>query len=174
MFIEAATSNTKTACNEVIYLVGQISVDRPETYAWRQRVIDYFKDYPQFEIINPCNNSFNKNIIDMAGKDIYRKEAYKTRGIELLVPKDYSYVERSTMCIVNMNHYDIDKPIIGSFFELAWYYTMPSKVVVGIFNGDPSTNINTNHPFTKAAVNVWVQNEIEAAKLLRYYYEDAE
>lgn len=157
---------------EIIYLVGQISVDAPETYHWRKRVIDYFKDYPQFELINPCGNSFNTNVLDLAGKDIYRTQMYKTKGIEFLVPKDFSYVERSTMCIANLNQYDPKKPILGSFFELAWYYTMPSKVVVGVFDGDPTTNIHTNHPFTRSAINAWVQNEIEAAELIRYYYED--
>lgn len=159
---------------EIIYLVGQISVDAPETYHWRQRVIEYFKDYPQFSLINPCDNSFNTNIKDTLGdgKDVYRTKIFHTKGIELLVPKDFSYVERSTMCIANLNQYDTNKPILGSFFELAWYYTMPSKVVVGIYDGDPTTAIHTNHPFTRAAINVWVQNEIEAAELLRYYYED--
>lgn len=159
---------------EIIYLVGQISVDAPETYHWRQRVIEYFKNYPQFGLINPCDNSFNTNIKNELGngKDVYRTKIFHTKGIELLVPKDYSYVERSTMCIANLNQYDTNKPILGSFFELAWYYTMPSKVVVGVYDGDPTTNIHTNHPFTRSAINVWVQNEIEAAELLRYYYED--
>jgi hypothetical protein len=157
---------------EIIYLVGQISVEAPESYKWRDRVIEYFKDYPQFSLINPCDNSFNTNIKGMNGKNVYSTKIFQTKGIELLVPKDYSYVERSTMCIANLNQYDAKKPILGSFFELAWYYTMPSKVVVGIFTGDPTTNIHANHPFTRAAVNVWVQNEIEAAEILRYYYED--
>jgi hypothetical protein len=157
---------------EIIYLVGQISADKPETYEWRKRVVEYFKDYPQFELINPCGNSFNANVLKEGGTDVYRTKVYKTKGIELLVPKDYSYVERSTMCIANLNQYDPNKPILGSFYELAWYYTMPSKVVVGVFSGDPTTNIHTNHPFTRASVNTWVENEIEAAELLRYYYED--
>jgi hypothetical protein len=156
---------------EIIYLVGQISVEAPETYEWRKRVVEYFKDYPQFELINPCVNSFNTNDLT-GGKDVYYTGGFKTKGIELIVPKDYSYVERSTMCIANLNQYDVKKPILGSFYELAWYYTMPSKVVVGIFSGDPMTNIHTNHPFTRTSVNVWVQDEIEAAELLRHYYED--
>lgn len=158
---------------EIIYLVGQISVDAPETYHWRARVVDYFKSYPQFELINPCENEFNLQIMSVNGENLSHNESvYKIRGIELLVPKDFSYVKRSTMCIANLNQYDKNKPILGSFFELAWYYTMPHKVVVGVFNGDPSTNILTNHPFTRAAVKLWAKSEIEAAEILRYYYED--
>ena len=117
---------------------------------------------------------FNLVLLDTNDNNLYKTDihiAYEECHFPVL-NKDFSYVERSTMCITNLNQYDEKKPILGSFFELAWYYTMPSKVVVGVFSGDPTPNIHTNHPFVRAAVNVWVQNEIEAAELLRYYYED--
>jgi len=44
----------------------------------------------------------------------------KSFGIDILPAKDYTYCKRSTMAIVNMNQYDPDKPLLGSFFELAY------------------------------------------------------
>jgi hypothetical protein len=72
---------------EIIYLVGQISIDAPETYHWRERVVEYFKDYPQFQLINPCGNSFNTNIKKELGngKDVYRTTVFKTKVGYLII-----------------------------------------------------------------------------------------
>lgn len=157
---------------EVIYLIGQISVDKPESYEWRKNVRRVFGTNGNFEIIDPCNNGFNQAVLANAGGDPKRLKVYKTRGTELLVPKDYSYVRRSTMAFANMNHYDIRKPIIGTFFELSWYYQSPEKTVIGIFDGDPKNDVNCNHPFVRQAVDIWVKDEWVASKLAKHYYEE--
>jgi hypothetical protein len=158
---------------ETIYLIGQISVDKPESYEWRKNIRRCFAGNPDWQIIDPCNNGFNSMVLKNNGKDEKRLKVYKTKGIELLVPKDCSYVMRSTMAICNMNQYDDKKPIIGTFFELAWYHLNPEKTVIGFYDGNPEDDINCNHPFVKSSVDVWVKNEYEAAKLAYYYYQDA-
>jgi hypothetical protein len=157
---------------EAVYLIGQISVDTDESYEWRKNVRRCFGNNPNWEIIDPCNNGFNQAVLDNSGGDPERLKVYKTHGVELLVPKDRSYVRRSTMGFCNMNHYDKKKPIIGTMFELAWYYDNPEKTVIGIFNGDPKEDINCNHPFVRAAVDVWVKDEWEACELAMHYYQD--
>lgn len=157
---------------ELIYLIGQISVDEKETYEWRKNIRGYFATKPDWEIIDPCNNGFNQRALANAGGDPKRLKIYETNGVELLVPKDYSYVKKSTMGICNMNHYDEKKPLIGTMFELAWYYSNPEKTVIGIFNGNPKENINCNHPFVKAAIDTWVEDEWAAIDLAMHYYQD--
>jgi len=159
---------------EKIYLIGQISVDRVETYEWRQEVRRFFKDYSDgFEIIDPCDNEFNNTAKNFhnGGSDPQRLKIYKTKGIGLIVPKDHSYVLRSTGCIANMNQYDKDKPVIGTLFELAWYYQNPEKCVIGVFDGDPENDVYCNHPFVKETVDIWCKDHMEASQILRDYYQ---
>jgi hypothetical protein len=121
---------------ESIYLVGQISPKFKETYEWRERVRDYFSvkshvridgtpnltiyERQKINIIDPCNNSFNKKVLDENRYAITIDS--RSKGLDLLVSKDLNAVKRSSIAIVNMNHYDINKPMLGSFFELGWYF----------------------------------------------------
>jgi len=154
-----------------IYLVGQISVDEPETYKWRELVREHFKNYDCFNIIDPCNNAFNQT---MLGKykhiDAKRQQVYKENGIDVLVSKDYSFVKKSTIAIADLNIYDPKKAIIGSFYELAWYFLHPEKTVIGVFSGDES--LHTAHPFVKASVTTWVKSHKEACELIKFYFKD--
>ncbi len=155
-----------------IYLIGQISVNHKETYDWRKRVKIRFQDDRQFYFIDPCNNEFNKTVQSEYGdgSDPDRTKVYTTDGINLLVPKDKMYVMKSTGAFANMNHYDSEKPMIGTFFELAWYHTNNHKAVIGIFNGDWTKDKHCNHPFVKSVVNCWVKNEEEAGDALLKYF----
>ena len=155
---------------ETAYLVGQISKDVEETYLWRERVRHHFYDNPKVDIIDPCFNQFNQAILSSKVDDEQRMKVYRKMGTDVLVPKDYTYVLKSTMAVANMNHYDPKKPILGSFFELAWYFANPQKTVIGIFDGNPKNDIICNHPFVRQAVDTWVKNDEEACKLIEYFY----
>lgn len=157
---------------ESIYLLGQISADEKETYLWRKRVRDHFQRDIGVEIIDPCFNAFNQSILDDGKGDPQRLKIYKMQGTSLLVPKDYSYVLRSSIGLANLNTYDPKKPIIGTFFELAWYFADPEKTVIGIFNGDPTKDVVGNHPFVRSAVTTWVKNEQEGIELIERYFQD--
>ena len=167
---------------EVIYLIGQISTEKEITYHWRQEVRAFFNSAinevgssisNNFEIIDPCDNEWNKSVANFNREkeaDPQRLKVYKSKGIGLIVPKDYSYVLRSTGCIANMNQYDPLKPTIGTLFELAWYYQNPEKCVIGVFDGDPTNDVYCNHPFVKETVDIWCRDHIEAATVLKEYY----
>lgn len=158
---------------ESIYLIGQISPEDSETYLWRERVREYFKGDPRVYLIDPCNNGFNQKVLkDNDLKDPHRVTLYKTKGTNLLVPKDYSYVRRSTIALANLNHYDPRKPIIGTCFELGWYYAHPEKTVIGIFDGNTKKDVHCNHPFIRETVDTWVKNDIEACRLVEHFYLD--
>jgi hypothetical protein len=151
---------------QIVYLVGQISPKFEITYQWRKNVIDHFEDVECIDFINPCANKFNEDVLK---KKVYAVHAKgRQPGIDLLVPKDRSFVKRSTIGLVNMNQYDPNKPLLGSFFELAWYYDSPKKAVIGF--ADNLNHYLCQHPFVQQAVNVWVENEIEACDLIERYF----
>ena len=154
--------------NELVYLVGQISPKFEVTYQWRKNVIDYFKtgECKSIGFINPCSNPFNKNVLEK--KEYAVKKKSRSWGIDLLVPKDRSYVDRSTIAMVNMNQYDPDKPLLGSFFELSWYYDSPEKAVIAF--ADDLSSYLCQHPFVQQTVNAWVNDEYEACQLLEKYF----
>lgn len=155
-----------------IYLIGQISVNYTETYNWRHKVKERFMNDRQFYFIDPCNNEFNKSVQEeySDGSDPDRTKVYTTEGINLLVPKDKMYVMKSTGAIANMNHYDKEKPMVGTMFELAWYHDNNHKAVIGVFDGDPTKDVYCNHPFVKSVINCWVRTEEDACNILEKYF----
>lgn len=168
-----------------IYLIGQISLD-PETYEWRKRVQKYFidaglmfegdkKHLSTVSIISPTDSPFNTKVLKKAqnGKieNGMAANTYKTKGIGILPKKDMNYVYKSNFAIANLNQYSSEKPILGTYFELAWYLANPDKVVIGIFDGKPMDDKQAGHPFVQAAVTAWVKNDEEACKMADYYMD---
>jgi hypothetical protein len=152
--------------SELIYLVGQISPKFEITYKWRADIIDHFAEDADIRFINPCANSFNEKVLKEGRYAI--TEEKRSFGIDVLPSKDYTFCKRSSIAIANMNQYDPDKPLLGSFFELAWYYTMPEKTVIGF-----ADNLNSylcQHPFVQQAVTTWVKDWEEACYLVRKYF----
>lgn len=149
------------------YLVGQISPKFEITYKWRRYVVDSMIDYDdQIGFINPCANGFNKEVL--AKREYAVQKTYKSSGINILPHKDYTFVKESSIAIANMNQYDPNKPLLGSFFELAWYFLHPEKTVIGFAN-----DLNSylcQHPFVQEAVSVWCDDEEEAVYLLQKYF----
>lgn len=144
-----------------IYLAGQIS-ENPETIKWRKRINFVCDDIDELDIIDPCNNSFSKE---------GRKDKILFKKIKpLITPRDYSYVLSSDGVIANLNWYTKEIPMIGTFFELAIYKLCPEKVVVGIFDGDPSTDIVCQHPFVNSTIHTWVKNEDEALDIFLKFF----
>lgn len=151
---------------ETIYLVGQISPKYPITYEWREQVIERLAGYQEIEIINPCANPFNTQVLKESEYAVSKKR--RVNGIDVLPAKDYTYCKRSTIAIVNMNHYDLKKPLLGSFFELAWYFTMPEKTVIAF--ADDLTDYECQHPFVQQTVTTWCNNEEEATDIVKQYF----
>lgn len=151
---------------ETVYLVGQISPKFEITYSWRQNVIKRFEKIPKIGFINPCANKFNQDVLK---KKVYAVHARgRQAGIDLLVPKDRAFVDRSSIGLVNLNQYDPNKPLLGSFFELAWYFDSPQKAVIGF--ADNLNHYLCQHPFVQQAVDVWVNDEYEACDLIERYF----
>jgi len=155
---------------EIIYLVGQISPKYEITYQWRKNLEEQFKDTEVIKFINPCSNSFNKKVLEE--KEYAVSKDRRINAIDVLPPKDYTFCKRSSMAVVNMNHYDLNKPMLGSFFELGWYYTMPEKTVIGF--AKDLNDYQIQHPFVQQAVTTWCHDEYEAAYIIEKYFIDVE
>jgi len=148
------------------YLVGQISPKFEVTYRWRQLVELHFAGNDEIDFINPCRNPFNQEVLKKAEYAVTKEK--RSFGIDLLPSKDKTFVERSNGAIVNMNQYDSKKPLIGSFFELAWYFDHPEKSVIGF--ADDLNDYQCQHPFVQKAVTVWCRDEGEACYLVEKYF----
>lgn len=153
--------------SELIYLVGQISPKFQVTYQWRTNIENQFTDRTDIKFINPCSNPFNEKVLK-EGRYAVTPEK-RSFGIDVLPSKDYTFCKRSSMAIANMNQYDPDKPLLGSFFELAWYYTMPEKTVIG-FAEDLNSYL-CQHPFVQKAVTTWATDWDQACYIVRKYFE---
>ena len=151
---------------ELIYLVGQISPKYEVTYQWRKNLEDQFKDSEEIKFINPCNNPFNRKVLEE--KEYAVSKERRVNAIDVLPAKDYTFCKRSSMAIVNMNHYDPKKPLLGSYFELSWYFTMPEKTVIGF--AEDLDDYECQHPFVQQTVTTWCNNEYEAASIVEQYF----
>jgi len=152
--------------SELIYLVGQISPKYPVTYQWRKNLEEYFKNESSIKFINPCNNPFNKKMLEE--KEYAVSKERRVNAIDVLTSKDNTFCKKSSMAIVNMNQYDPTKPLIGSYFELAWYFEMPCKTIIGF--AEDLNDYQVQHPFVQGAVTVWCKNEYEAAAIVEQYF----
>jgi len=148
------------------YLVGQISPKFPITYEWRKKIEEHFEGSSEIDFINPCSNPFNQKVLKKAKYAVTKEK--RSFGIDLLPSKDKTFVMRSNGAIVNMNQYDPAKPLIGSFFELAWYFDYPEKSVIGF--ADDLNDYQCQHPFVQKAVTQWCRDEEEACYLVEKYF----
>lgn len=151
---------------QTIYLVGQISPKFEITYLWRKYIREYF-EYDDYKyIIDPCVNSFNKKILEEKRYAISNQ--YREDGLDVIVPKDLTCVLRSDIAIVNLNQYDNDKELLGSYFEMAWLYLHPEKTVIAF--ADNLESYACKHPFVTQTVNAWCNNEDEACNIIETYF----
>jgi nucleoside 2-deoxyribosyltransferase len=152
--------------SEVIYLVGQISPKYEETYQWRRNVSEKLKGYRNVSIIDPCSNSFNTSILQENRYAI--SEMSREIGIDVLPSKDLTYILKSTIAIVNLNQYDKDKELLGTYFEMSWLYINPEKTVIAF--ADDLNSYKCKHPFVKQTVDTWCKNEDEACYIIKRYF----
>jgi len=112
--------------HHTIYLVGQISSD-PRSYEWRKNLQKHLLIQDPFiansiSLLDPCKNSMNLDLIRQNKHDeaAYNSDAFKHNSMNILTPLDAGYVRESSIGFANMNHFTQERPIIGSYFELAW------------------------------------------------------
>ena len=154
---------------KICYLVGQISPLFEITYTWRKYVRDEMEMWiDEIGFIDPCANPFNQKVLKEKRYAVDTKNKKRSFGLDILPHKDYTFVLESDIALVNMNQYDPKKPLLGSFFELAWYFAHPEKTVIGF--ADDLNSYLCQHPFVQGAVNQWCDDEVDATYLLKKYF----
>jgi hypothetical protein len=168
-----------------IYLIGHINPAHPETYAWREEVEEFFNEqippqwdtdtyhpkYPDVELINPCDSSFDANLLEEGKEDPGRLAAYRKKGVRIFVPKSRQSVDESTIAIANLATYGSEAPMIGTLMELAWYMDNPQKTVIGLLpDGKINEDAHAAHPFVKEAIHVWTKSVQEACKMVCTFF----
>jgi hypothetical protein len=157
--------------NKCIYLIGHINPEKIETYKWREEVVELFKDRDDINIINPCDSSFDTNLIEKDSEDPERLATYRKKGTRIFVPKSYQSVVESTMAIACLDRYGSEAPTIGTMFELAWYQSNPHKTVIGLFTeGSVTKDAVAGHPFVSESVHVWTRSVKEACKMVDTFF----
>lgn len=148
------------------YLVGQITAN-PETRRWREYLCNRFADYDdQILLIDPCDHIFTTKTLSEAKDGNFRTSTSFNATSAVLPVRDAQYVMKSTGCIANLNWYSPETPLLGTFFELAWYKMQPWKTVIGIYSGDPKQDYICGHPFIQSTVHVWVYNEVQVGDII--------
>jgi len=147
-----------------IYLVGMICANE-ETANWRERVRKRLNkyDYAGIQVIDPFNTEMGIHLLrkTKGNEKEFTKYAVATNA-PLILPKDRNFVRLADFIFADLNIYSDEKPIIGSYFELAWAYDQPYTSVIGIYNGDPNQAFHCKHPMVAGAVDLWVKNDEEA------------
>ena len=150
-----------------IYLCGNISND-PETYMWRTKVKNLLGTIGKFNIIDPCDNTFNQRLLkkykEEGNSEEFIKDAIKiSQGI--LLPKDYNLVIQSDIILANLAIITLDKLLVGSLFELAWAWQF-GKLVIGV----TGENYYCKHPFVVTTVSAWADSVEDACSLILEFF----
>jgi len=143
--------------NATIYLAGQIAMDK-RTYLWRNDFVYWCAGFPEITIINPCDTEFDKVALSEGDRDQhgYNSAQMAEDAIILLPHIDYGHVtRRADIVIFDLNHYDKRRPMVGTLFEMAWAFTCPELMVIGVIDGDPKENPLCRHPFVQETIQIW-------------------
>lgn len=154
-----------------IYAVGHISgdlgpVETNPTFTWRQELRDYFETNSQVHVIDPTNTKFDAQFCKADPESDMRAASYRKKTAAVLLPKSLMSVQRADVIIVDLNLYGSKSHPVGSISELAWAYTMPGKTVIGIYDGAPTKNDLTAHPFVQGYVDIWCKDVKKACQIV--------
>lgn len=160
-----------------VYLCGNIS-ENPETYEWRKEVSrlvtsrSYGYTTFKFEIIDPCRNTYNQQLLAARHKDgqSFVADAFKIANgaRSVLRAKDYGLIKGSNVMIVNLCFSSPGKPMIGTLHELCWAHDIFYIPVIGIIGSpeEAKDNIYATHPWIKECCSVQVATIEDAVDVL--------
>jgi len=141
--------------NPRIYLAGTISEDE-RTFQWRKDATALLEMY-SIEAIDPMRNVDLGSLANEGLCANIPQETYFAR--------DLSDISRCCAMIVNLLYADsINRPSIGTYFEIGYAYAYGIPVVV--ISDDPST---ISHPFIRLPAMGIVETLEEAIDLIVFY-----
>jgi len=146
-----------------VYLAGQMAPD-PRTHIWRDAFSDAMKHIHNVGILDPSTNeAFPKGV---EGKEAIAAAHASSYG-KIIMPKDRAMVKEANIIVANLNHYDHDKLIAGTLFELAWAYDDSDTTVIVV--GTPlMAGPLLNHPFVTSTADIIVDTVEDAIHLVQW------
>ena len=146
-----------------VYLVGTISEDI-KTRTWRKEATKLLKD--KFEIDDPSSSIFDKGLLKEANGDYEKmQKLIGERQSEILLPKSFQSVMNADIILVNLSMKSENRPMVGTFFELAWAY-QNNKTIIAI----RGTSYYSFHPMVLGCVHAWSNNVQEATDIIREFF----
>lgn len=148
-----------------IYLAGYIAgsvID--ECTSWRKKIREHYDTWPggryPISCMDPLNGERFSEISSDGNKGVIPSHA--------IVHKDYRCVELADLVIANLNTFGQDRPMIGTFFELAWAYDKRKPIVLITDNES-----YINHPFLAYAAS-WIVSDVDTLlerKIINQFYK---
>ena len=149
-----------------VYLCGSITPNY-KTRQWRNELTSIIDESlsGSIKIINPTKNGFNKTIESIKDYDEFFKRIDNTQNI--LKRIDYQLIKNSDVIICNVSIFDIQKPPIGTIYELAWadHHRIP---VIGIISTEENPYIK--HPWIRDSFAYSVYDVKGVVFLLKQFF----
>lgn len=149
-----------------IYLCGSITPDI-RTTQWRDEFTSIIQESEQnrVKIIDPTKNGFNKFLPLEQDYNTFYDNIDKTQNI--LKRVDYQLVKKSDVIICNVSFFNIEKPPIGTIYELAWadQHNIP---VIGIISSQENPYIR--HPWIKESFAYSVYDIKQAINIVKDFF----
>ena len=148
-----------------IYLAGSISSD-PKTYTWRRIFMDLMQ-HDGVVILDPCDTQFNRKLLEGEGWNL--ETIVDMPGRNLLKPKDFKMIDKSSIMVWNVDYFTEDKPMIGSVIEFEWavkWFGIPVIIICS----EPDTNPYALHPWIRQYAGAIVPTIEDAIYLIREFF----
>jgi nucleoside 2-deoxyribosyltransferase len=144
-----------------IYLAGLISVDYPESLAWRTRIAPRLEEIG-FEILTPLHGKKNLKAHTPDGGITSTMSSSKS-----IILRDRRDVRECDVVLAHLEDFGSPRPLLGTIAELAWCWDQRTPVV-GIAR--PDNILMRKHPFMVEFISEYVKDEDEAVAFLKRYY----
>jgi len=148
-----------------IYLAGYISGEKiEECIAWRKKIREHYDNWKgkeKYPIVwlDPLNGQI-LNSIDKEGL----KSAIPSKA---LIMRDFNCIKKADIIIANLTTFGADRPLIGTFYELAWAWYL-KKITIIITD----EIYYKEHPFIKdTGIIMNSVDELLNSKIINYFYK---
>jgi len=147
---------------KTIYLAGLISTEYPESLIWRgaakRLLLDLADEHGKdVNVLDPLRG---KGDLSRTSKDGgVTADAVFTPGDIIL--RDFHDVLISDIILVNLNDFGSPRPMVGTFYELAWAWDH-KKLVVAV----GGNKLMRTHPFVVQSVTHYFDTAEEACRFI--------
>lgn len=151
----------------VVYLAGYIQHDViDQCRAWRQKVMDYYRDwkgtgkpYP-ISWLDPMNGE-EGTVLDKHG-------FHSSVTAHAVIHRDYTSVLKADLVVANLDTFGCTRAPIGTISEIAWAWDHRKPIIV--ISGEPTYS---EHPFISyfSSWTVKSVDELLEKKIINFFFK---